>query len=45
MNGFLVANNSSWISCFDTGSIWKVKKKRRIFLKEHDKDTLFFVSD
>lgn len=43
---FLVANNTSWISSFEMDSNWKVKKKGRIFLKEHDKDTsLFFESD
>lgn len=43
---FLVASNTFWVSSFDMNSIWKVKKKGRLFLKEHDKDaSLFFESD
>lgn len=43
---FLVASNTSRVSSFDMNSIGKVKKKWRLFLKEHDKDaSLFFESD
>lgn len=39
---FLVASNTSRVSSFDMNSIGKVKKKGRLFLKEHNKDASLF---